>query len=267
MDLVVALILGILQGISEWLPVSSEAVITLVMTQLLGREPVSAVNTAIYLHLGTMFAAFLYFRRDFLQILGDLPDYFEKAVAGPSNLREKNVINFLAISTFVSSLVGGVLYVVGIKSLPSKPDVFAALVGVALLGTGLMKLFGEESTRNYMEAGTKDSVLVGFLQGLAIVPGVSRSGSTIFGLFYRDFSSEDAFKLSFLMSVPAIFIAQIGLNLFSGFTLTPELLAAALAAFVSGYVSIDVVLKVAERVEIGYIALFLALLSFMPLLI
>lgn len=267
MEVLTAIILGVLQGVSEWLPVSSEAVITLVMTQVLGRKPVNAVNTAIYLHVGTMLAAFVYFRDDFIEILWALPEYLERTVKDPSSLGNRGVINFLVISTAVSSALGGLLYVFGIKSLPSNPDLFAALVGLALLGTGVMKILGEESNRLYTDAGAVDSVLAGALQGLAIIPGISRSGSTVFGLFYREFSSQDAFKLSFLMSVPAILIAQIGINLFSGFAVSPGLLVAALAAFVSGYASIEAVLQIADRVEIGYIALFLAILSFLPLLL
>ncbi len=267
MELVNAVLLGVLQGIFEWLPVSSEAVTTLVMTQFLGQEPINAVNTAIYLHSGTMLAALLYFRGDFLEMFRRIPGYVRETVDQPSKLKQPGLMNFLVVSTFVSSALGGTLYVFGTGSLPSNPDIFAGLVGVALLATGLMKLLGEGAGRAYRDADLNDSLLVGALQGLAIIPGISRSGSTIFGLFYRDFSSDDAFKLSFLMSVPAIFIAQIGLNLFSGFTVNAEMIIAAASAFLAGYVSIGAVLEVARRIEVGYIAVVLALLSFLPLLI
>lgn len=268
MEILHAVMLGVIQGVFEWLPVSSEAVISLVMTQFLGVEPIKSVNAAIFLHIGTMLAALLYFREDFIEVVEDLPSYFQDFKQNPNGkLRETNLINFLGFSTLITGLVGGSIYVFGRKAIPESPEVFSGLVGGALLLTGLMKLKASGSSRSYIDAGFSDSILVGFLQGLAVIPGISRSGSTVFGLFYRDFSSEDAFRLSFLMSVPAVVAAQVGLNLFSGFQATSGLLVASLTAAIVGYVSIGAVLEIAEKVEVAYLCFFLAALSFVPLLL
>ncbi|MFB6292573.1 MAG: undecaprenyl-diphosphate phosphatase [Candidatus Nanohaloarchaea archaeon] len=267
MEPLTAVVLGALQGVFEWLPVSSEAVISLFMTQVLGSQTVESVNTAIYLHSGTMLAALAYFRDDFFQVLKDVPRCAEEFVETREVPWSYSLLNFLFFSTLVSGAVGGGIYFFGIERLPSDPALFALLVGFALLATGVFKLIGAESDRLAEEAGMRDSVFVGLLQGLAIVPGISRSGSTVFGLFYRDFSSEDAFRLSFLMSVPAIFLAQIGINLFSGFSLTPGLLLATGVAFVVGYVSIDAILGIAERVEVAYLCFAFAALSFLAVAI
>lgn len=268
MELAVAVVLGVLQGVLEWLPVSSEGVLTLVMTQFFGKTGVEAVGVSVWLHVGTMFAALLYFRSDFLPLLFNLPDYIEGVLGGELKGDQKtNLSTFLVVSTITSGLVGGLIYILGLKSLGAHPEAFTALVGVALLVTGVLKLLGEEGLREAADIDPGSSVLAGFLQGLAIVPGISRSGSTVFGLLYRDFSGEDAFRLSFLMSVPAVVIANIGLQVLGGVKFDQGFFVAALASFVTGYLSIDVVLKLAERVEVAYLAFVLAGLSFLPLLL
>ncbi len=261
------LVLGAIQGIFEWLPVSSEAAVTLFMTQLLGKTPAASVNTAIYLHAGTMLAAALYFREDFIRILEQLPDYLTEAAKDPESLNSGGLLNFLVIATFFTAALGGVIYTLGLEHIPSSPDVFSGLVGVALLVTGVLRLTGEGTGRDYRATGTWDSVFTGIIQSFSVVPGISRSGSTVFALLYRDFSSKDAFRLSFLMSVPAVLVAQVGLQVFSGFTVSRELLLATAVSFLVGYASIDAVLRIAERVEVAYIAFGLAVLSFLPLLI
>jgi len=266
MDLVAALVLGVLQGIVEWLPISSEAVISLFMTQILGRQPIESVNAAVYLHTGTMLAAFVYFKDEFMDVLRDTPEYFQDA-AQQKALPDYPIINFLIVSTLLTGVLGGFIYLFGLEYIPESPDVFSALIGLALLATGLMKLLGSESDRNYLSVDTGDSVFAGLLQGLAIIPGISRSGTTVFALFYRDFSSEDAFKLSFLMSVPAVLAAQIGMNIFSGFQISQTLLVASVISFVVGYFSVGLVLRIAERTEVAYLCFALAALSFVAVLI
>jgi undecaprenyl-diphosphatase len=214
-----------------------------------------------------MLAALLYFRTEFREVFRDLPEYLEKTATMKSVPDNYTLLNYLIISTVLTGVLGGMIYIFGLQYLPENPDIFTVIVGVALLVTGGMKLAGNGSNRDYSEADKKDSVFVGVLQGLAIIPGVSRSGTTVFGLFYRDFSTDDAFKLSFLMSVPAVLAAQIGLGILSGFSITDGLLAASVSSFVVGYLSIDAVLKLAERTEVAYLCFILAILSFLTLLI
>ncbi len=267
MEPATAVLLGALQGISEWLPVSSEAVIALFMTQLMGSAPAESVNAAIFLHTGTMLAALAYFRRDFLGVLEDVPRCTEEFFDKKKIPSEYALLNFLFFSTLASGLVGGAIYLLGMDALPSNPAVFTGFIGFALVLTGIIKLIGKPATRGYADINLLDSFEVGFLQGLAVIPGISRSGATVFGLFALDFDSDDAFRLSFLMSVPAVLVAQIGLNLFSGFEFSPMLLLAAATSFVVGYLSIDIVLKIAERIEVAYLCFLLALLSFASILI
>ncbi|MFB6215947.1 MAG: undecaprenyl-diphosphate phosphatase, partial [Candidatus Aenigmatarchaeota archaeon] len=96
-----------------------------------------------------------------------------------------------------------------------------------------------------------DTLTVGILQGLSVVPGVSRSGSTVFGLLYRKFDGKNAFKLSFILSVPAVLVANIGIGVY-GFAPSRWMILSTFVAFVTGYITIDVLLKMAGRIRVSY---------------
>lgn len=250
------------------MPVSSEAVNTLVMTQFYGSGALDAVNTSIWLHLGTMLASVVYFRSEFAEMVGYAPEYLERAADGdlfgePS----QSFISFIALATALTAGVGGVLYLGGIEKVAAYPRVFTALTGVALLLTGVLRYYDTAAERYMEDVDTGDSVLVGMLQALSVVPGVSRSGSTVFGLFLRDYDAEDAFRISFMLSVPAVLAANIGLGLLGGVQVTGPLLFSTLVAFAAGYASIDVVLRVADRAEVSYICFALAALAFLAALL
>ncbi|MDY6762040.1 MAG: undecaprenyl-diphosphate phosphatase, partial [Candidatus Nanohaloarchaea archaeon] len=213
--------------------------------------------SAIWLHTGTMLAALLYFRDEFTALAWTAVDR-----------RITPVLGVIVVATAVTGVVGGAVYVLGLEQLVQQPSLFAAATGALLLVTGVLHLLGEAADRTVDEAGPVDAVLVGALQGLAILPGVSRSGVTVFGLLYRDFDGEDAFRLSFLLSVPAVLAANIGLEfLGQGVILSPELVLAAGTAFVVGYGSIDLVLRFARRTGVAYLCFILAALSFLSILL
>lgn len=265
MELVQTVLLGILQGIFEWLPVSSEGVISLTMTQLFGREALRSIHVAAWLHLGTMFSALLYFREDFVDIVENLPGYLSDFRSAEFFGEGRSLISFLVLSTFVTALVGGTIYLLGLKTISESPKIFTGMMGLALLVTGLLRFYRSKAVKTLTDMGLNDSVFTGILQGFSVIPGISRSGSTIFGLFYRKYKSREAFRLSFLLSVPAVLLANIGLQIFSGFEVTMNLVLAALTAFLVGYGTIDLILKLAEKVEVAYLCFLLAGMTFISL--
>jgi len=95
----------------------------------------------------------------------------------------ENIFVFVVVATFVTSVVGGILYLGAMEFVSARPDVFAAITGVALVATGLVRFYQNSEGRVSGDIDLVDSTLVGLLQGLAVIPGISRSGSTVFGLF------------------------------------------------------------------------------------
>jgi undecaprenyl-diphosphatase len=268
MNTLQAVVLGLLQGIFEWLPVSSEGVITLTMTQLFGESALYSVSFAIWLHLGTMFAALVYFRKDFYKILRKLPGYLSSIPEG--NLfedEEKNLTTFIILATCVTGIFGGLIYLFGLKELATRPKLFTAMMGSALLATGILRLYRPDVQKVVRKVGFGDSIFTGFLQSFSVLPGISRSGTTMFALFYRRFKAREALRLSFLLSVPAVLIANIGLELTSGFELSTPFIFGSIVSFLVGYVSISVILKVAERLEVAYLCFLLSALTFSTLLL
>lgn len=266
MNAVAAVLVGVVQGVFEWLPVSSEAVITLILTQVLNTDPGPAVNASIFLHLGTMFSALIYFRDEYLEILRDLANNLKS----PDEIMETEsgrLTAFLIVSTFITSVIGGTIYIAGVETAVKNPTFFYLLISAALLLTGIMRLYQKDTSRDLTSVNIQDSAITGLLQSFSIIPGISRSGITSFGFLYREFDARSAFHLSFLMSVPAILIGNIGVQLFSSFQYHNMYILSTAVAGIVGYLTIDGVLKVADRAEIAYICFGLAVIAALPAVI
>ena len=172
------IILGIIQGIAEWLPVSSEGIIVLVKSNFFeSKTLIDTVEIALFLHLGTFLAALVYFRKDVWALVVSLFKY------KTSLIETKAVLHFLVISTFISGIV-----IFGfLKIFDSSDAIILAtgktitiIIGIMLLITGILQLrsrkFGWRSSANL---NYKDSIALGIMQGLAAIPGLSRSGLTV----------------------------------------------------------------------------------------
>jgi undecaprenyl-diphosphatase len=246
-DLVVALLVGALQGAFEWLPISSEGNITVVLAWL-GRSPEQAVAFALFLHLGTALSATVYYRGELREIISQLPAW------RPAQARcgENALVTFFGVATLVSGVVGMSAYLVleeVVSSLTGGTVII--LIGALLVLTGLFqRLSDSEKTTTDPRLRLTDAVLVGAAQGLAILPGISRSGMTTGTLLLRRYDGGSAFRLSFLLSIPAavgggvIAYLDTGLGDVSG----TEAGLALLAAFLVGYATIDLLLRVVRRV-------------------
>lgn len=206
-DVLQMLILGAVQGVAEWLPISSEGVLTLVQIHVFGQSFEVSLATALWLHLGTVLAAALYFRRDVTRIVRRLPSWIARRGQLPDD--DRRLMDFLAIASIVTGLVGLPLFVISLQA-----DVVmraaTALIGGLLILTGILQRVARQfGTRTARDVGLGDAVLTGLLQGLAVLPGISRSGFTVAGLLFRRFEETEALRLSFLMSIPVIAGAQV----------------------------------------------------------
>lgn len=265
MEPVQAVVLGIIQGVLEWLPVSSQGIASVVMTQFLGLPPETADSAAVFLHSGTALSALIYFREEFRTLILQLPDYLDQLISNQDLPDEYRLMNFVVVASVFSGFSGLISLFLKdfiFQSISSSSTVFTALIGVALLLTGILKLREKEGFRNSETLNVGDGAVAGFLQGFAFIPGISRSGVTVFGLFLRDFSSEEAFRLSFIMSVPAVLMGQVAIGLLEGFTPSLNMVIAGITAFLVGYLSIDAVIKLARRLNVAYVCFALSILIF-----
>lgn len=234
---------GLLQGILEWFPVSSEGFVSIFLEFMeTGARP---VDLAIYFHLGTAMSVLVYLRKEVKEVVSNL---FSLDLSG--------LTGFLLVSTFVSFLVGLPVYLFA-RNLSGLLLLF--LFGVGLLFTGYF-LRGDRGFKEKEEMDYRDAVYAGFLQGLAVIPGFSRSGATLFALFSSGYDSELALKTSFLMSVPAVIGAAAFMHL-NSFVFEPEYLVSLVSAFVAGILGMHFLLELASEIDFSKICWFFGIIA------
>jgi len=261
-----AIVLGVVQGLTEFLPVSSTAHLRIVPA-FAGWEDPGAAFTAV-VQLGTMAAVLLYFRDDLIRI----------ARAWLRSLREPEARRELDARLGWYILIGTIP--IGIFGLIFKDQIENGardlyLIGTALIVLGLALLAAERVAthdRPLERITTRDGITMGFAQALALVPGVSRSGATITAGLFLGFDRPSAARFSFLLSVPAVVLSglfEFATNLSDDRHAGLGALAiATVFAFIVGYASIAILLRylarhttivfVAYRVALGSLVLVLA---------
>jgi undecaprenyl-diphosphatase len=255
-----AMVLGFVQGIVEWLPVSSEGAIVLTKIYFFdgGSDLSQTIELALFLHLGTFFSALVYFYKDVRDLIFD---FFQLQTASKTATR---TIVFLIIATAISGVLGyGLMELVKVleHGLTLTGKGVTGLVGVLLLVTGITQLrAGTGGTAKAQDLSWLDGIILGLAQGMAALPGISRSGMTVSSLLLLDYEEEEALRLSFLLSLPIVLGANIVLNL-DRLMVSASGFAGLMTAFLSGLLTIHLLLEVARNVNFGYFVLFFGLLT------
>ena len=245
-----AILLGTLQGATEFLPVSSSGHLALAQ-HLLGDFQQPGVLFDVLLHLGTMVAVILYFRRDLGGLISSL--WRRDEVAG-----QQRFMVGLLIAGSIPTAVIGLLFKDFFISLFDRP----VIVCIMLLVTGGL-LWLAERLRQSDQARTRmslvDAIVVGTVQGCAIIPGISRSGSTIAVLLMRGVDGATAARFSFLLALPAVFGAALlslkDLEAIPAGSALPYLAGTA-AALATGLLCIHLLLGVIRRRRLHWFALY-----------
>ena len=242
MDWLQAIVLGIVQGLTEFLPISSSAHVSIVGQLLFdGRDP-GAAFTAVT-QLGTETAVLVYFRKDIWRIItqwvGSLRGTVEK---GDPDAR----MGWLVIIGTIPIVVLGLLFQDAIDStLRNLWVTVAMLAGVALILLAADR-FGQRNTSDLDNLSWRDGIILGLCQAAALIPGVSRSGATISGGLFLGFNREAAARYAFLLAVPAVFgsglykLKDIGDNTAAAWGPT---IVATILSFIIGYAVIAWLLR------------------------
>jgi undecaprenyl-diphosphatase len=242
MDALQAIVLGIVQGLTEFLPISSTAHLRIVPA-FLGWEDPGAAFTAV-IQLGTMAAVLLYFREDLLRIVRTwFASLREPALRDELDAR---MGWYIGLGT-IPIAIFGFIFRDQIES--GGRDLY--VIGSALIVFGLILLFADrfpegEPQRDITNIGRRDAVLIGIAQAFALIPGVSRSGATLSAGRLLRFDRPSAARYSFLLSIPAVVLSglfearKIGES--GGAGVVPTIIAT-LLAFIVGYASIAFLLR------------------------
>lgn len=244
MSFVEAVVLGIVQGLTEFLPVSSSGHLRIVPA-LLGWDDPGAAFTAVT-QLGTVLAVVIYFRRDLWRIaMAWLRSLRDPELRGTLDVRLGWYLILATIPISVFGLAFREQIETGARNL--------WLVATTLVVLGVVLYVAERvgrRTKGIEDVDTRSAVIVGLAQALALVPGVSRSGATISAGLFLDFDRESAARFSFLLSIPAVVL--------SGLATAPDVAAgdgpglasaivATVLAFVVGYAAIAWLLRYLTR--------------------
>lgn len=231
-EVISALILAIVQGVTEWLPISSSGHLVLIESILGFQKGGLAFDVA--LHFGTLMAVFVYFGKDICDILQDL-------LLGRFRSEHGRMGILLIVATIPAAIVG--YFASGFfESTLSSLIVVAmgfGITGLFLLIAALYKI--PDKARNIKDFGYGSAFLVGVAQAISIVPGVSRSGATMSSSLLFGLNEKNAMKFAFLMSIPVIFGANI--LAIGSEALPTELVWASLISFVVGLATIHVLFK------------------------
>lgn len=267
------ILLGVFQGTFEWLPISTQGGLFIYLTNILKISIQDSLNYSIFLHLGTLFSAIIYFRKDLLNILTKKNIYlfltknFKLLKIDESKENSLLTLRFLFISLLFTLLVSGPLYFfIRVSSSNIKNILFVNLIiGVLLIFTGLLIFFSRKSIFKKPKLTLKNSFLLGIFQGFSVIPGFSRSGLTTSLLLFRGFSPEKAFRLSFLLSIPTVFIGEVAILVFNGFFFSPLIIISLVVSFFFGYLTIDLLIRFAKNINFSnfcFILGFIYILTF-----
>lgn len=256
------LLLGLLQGLTEFLPISSSG--HLVLAQALLGVEAPGVALEIVLHAGTLLAVVAYYRRDLVHLAAGVLRF--AATGGRDGRRDAHYVLWLVVGTIPVVVVGLLL-----KS--SVEEVFqsARVAALLLMGTGLLLLSTRFYRRGDRGMGPGPALLAGVFQAVSLLPGVSRSGATISAGLLAGIRPREAARFSFLLSIPAIVGAVV--------VTLPEVAREAsggavgayaagfAAAAVSGYAAIAVLLRVIGRGHLAPFGLYCLLAGALGLLV
>jgi undecaprenyl-diphosphatase len=241
-----AIILGIVQGITEFLPVSSTAHLILFPWFLGWGGEVDSLTFDIALHAGTLFALLLCFRRDWIDLI-----------------TRKHRMFGLIILASVPAVIAGFLLNDFVEHTMRKP----LIISLMLVLIGFVMLIAEKAYKHkdLEKTDIKDALIIGIAQAVAVIPGVSRSGITISAGLFRGFEREAAARFSFLLSTPVIAGATLlHLNkalLNNGIHDIRIFAAGIITSFVTGYIAIKFLLRFLKKHPLNLFVYYRFILS------
>jgi len=249
MSLLEAIILGIIQGLTEFLPVSSSGHLELVKT-IQGQELSggSSMMMTVVLHFATALSTVVVFRKDIIKIVKGLFQF---------KLNDDFLFSIKIILSMIPAAIVGVLYDDIIESFFGGQ---VLLVGLMLIVTGLLLFLADRAKNTLRDISTKNAVIIGIAQAIAILPGISRSGATIGTSVLLGVDREKAARFSFLMVVPLIF-GKMAKDLFSSEFTTEDVSITVIsvgfiAAFITGIVACTWMISLVKKSKLSYFSYY-----------
>ncbi len=249
MGFIEAIILGIVQGLTEFLPVSSSGHLELAKA-MLGDEslPSESMLMTVVLHAATALSTIVVYRKDIAEILAGLLKF------------ENNASWRFALYVVISMIPAAFVGLMFEEELEQLFDKNILLVGMMLLLTGLLLFLADKARKTDKDVGSVNAIIIGISQAIAILPGISRSGATISTSVLLSIDRERAARFSFLMVVPLI-LGKIAKDILSGdlaasTTESSHLIAGFIAAFIAGLFACRWMIALVKRSKLVYFSIY-----------
>jgi len=248
------IVVALIQGLVEWLPISSEGQAVLFVYNFSSVPPDSLLTLVVWLHLGTALAVIVRYPRTILDVI---------------MIKDRKLFRQLLIATICTAITAIPLYFVVKESfILFNGEIINILVGGLLLVTAVVLYLPTQvdaTEPNVVNITDKVAAVAGLVQGVSVFPGLSRSGTTVSALLMQRVEKETALKFSFLMSVPAV-LGIFAMEMVIGDVVVPsvdilDLLIMEIIVFIVGIASMEFLLQVARRVSFWKLCLVLALVA------
>ncbi len=260
----ILLLLAFLQGVLEWLPVSSEGQIITVSTLLGIDDPTSALDLALWLHLGTLIAVSVKYHKEIFL-------YINPRIRDPVTVQWRWFLVLSTIGTIIIGVPCYLLFVSYLELTTSVGEYIMLIIGVALLVTAGLLFYAkkqQKSGKQIEDLSKKEMTLIGLFQGFTIIPGISRSGVTMSSLFLLSVDKEEAIKGSFIMSIPAVlggFILNLSFRLFNNESIFPAewwmIVLAVMITAIIGYLTMELFILIARKYNFAIVCIILGILT------
>ncbi len=262
-----AIVLGLVQGLAEFLPISSSGHLAL-LQNIFGVNPDKVLFFAVMLHLGTLISVFIVYWKDIWELIAELVLTIRDLVTGRGLRLSERPVRKLGVMIIVATIptaVIGLLF----------QDFFNGLylsyvaIGIGFLITGVIMFLAERmgsANKGIEKMNFRNAIFVGVLQGIAICPGISRSGSTLVGGLTTGLRREFAVKFAFLISIPSILgsvVLEVPDALAAGIdkALLGPILAGMVVAAVSGFIAIKTMIRIVSNKKLSYFSYYVWILG------
>lgn len=272
MSLFEGVILGIIQGLTEFLPVSSSGHLA-IMQHFFGIDGEKILFFAVLLHLGTLVSLVAVYYKILWNLVIELFATIKDLLTGNGLRLKNNETRKLGIMIILASIPTGIIGIIFGDILEELYNSIAA-IGISLIITGCFLWLVERMNqrgKNIREMKIKDAFFVGLCQGIAIIPGISRSGATIVGSLFSGLKRETAVTFAFLISVPAILGAaamEVPAAMAEGLTadIAVPAIAGVIVAAVSGYIAIKTMIRLVSNQKLHIFSYYTWILGFLVLM-
>ena len=260
MEIINAIILGVIQGLTEFLPVSSSGHLE-IAKKILGQEIVAekSLLMTVVLHFATALATLFVFKKEVISITKGILLFDFK--------NDEFKFSLKIILSMIPAVFIGLIFNKEIEQLFSYGIFY---IGIMLIITGILLLLADKSKPSNKNINYKDAILIGISQAIAIIPGISRSGATISTSVLLGIDKETSARFSFLMVVPLIF-GKMFQDLFSGNiiyddTIFTSLLAGFSTSLITGFFACKLMITIVKKSKLKYFSIYCFLIGLLTLI-